>query len=104
MCLGAVRSLVATVLIWHRTRLPLMTIGGALATAMLLAMAWLIGYGVHLFRLPWAAILGLGVSVTVASSEAERWVHPKAYEALKAANRRASLHDLLLWRDIPRLR
>ena len=104
MCLGAVRGLVGTVLIWHRTRLPLMTTSTALATALLLAMAWLIGHGIHFIRLPWAAIIGLGGCVAVALSVAERWVHPELWTIWIAARRQASLRDMLLWRDIPRLR
>jgi len=104
MCLGAARGLIATVLIWHRTRLPLMTTSTALATALLVATAWLMGHGVDPIRLPWAAIIGLGVGAAVALSVAERWVHPEPWATWTAALRQASLRDMLLWRDIPRLR
>jgi hypothetical protein len=104
MGLGAAQSLVATVLIWHRTRLPLMTTSTALVTALFLATAWLIGHGVDLIRLPWAAIIGLGIGVAGALSVAERWVHPEAWVTWTAAFRQASFRDMLFLRYIPRLR
>jgi hypothetical protein len=49
-------------------------------------------------------VLGLGLGAAVAFSVAERWVHPERWATWTAACRQASLTDMLLWRDIPRLR
>jgi hypothetical protein len=61
-------------------------------------------HGITFTQWLWAAMVELGLGVSIIFGMAERWAHPAQWEAWKAANRQASFRDVVLWCHIPRLR
>jgi hypothetical protein len=98
---------VGAVLVWKRTRLPLMTAGcvaGAGASAVFALLAAVNGDGWNdiLFQHPLLVVGGAFCPALLMFSE--RWAHPDAWRRLREQSERSTVQDILLFRHIPDLR
>ena len=100
----AIYVAIATIVVWRRTRLPLMTLGGSLGALYLMVISGKVFITGSSEGLGGGGLLSIALIVTLVLLVAiEKCWHPVAMKEWETAIKNASLRDMLLLNDIPRL-